>query len=72
MVMGDLCVCVYVLACGDLSLSSGRYIWREPAAFLTTFTHSEGVEFNASTAIPCFGDDEFLKLGTELYSYNLR
>lgn len=50
-----------VLACGDLGLSSGRYVWREQAAFLTTFTHSQGVSFNAGTAIPCFGDDEFLK-----------
>lgn len=38
--------------------------------FLTTFTHSEGVRL--CTAIPCFGDDEFLKPGIKLYIYHCR
>lgn len=54
-------------AYGDLSLSSGRFVWRLREAFLTTFTHS--VSFNAGAAIPCFGVDEFLKPGIELYIY---
>ena len=65
---------VSVLACGDLSLLSGRYVCRGAslAAFLTTFTHSVCASFNASTALTCCGDNEFVKPGIELYMYHCR